>query len=104
MKTWFFICFLLICAANFSSRGAVDPPASPVAGKRRMFPRRADFLNRHLFYTLQQCTNLVSGLWVPAESLTETVGGSGGPVEWVTNQVQTSDSRNLFFRLRVGLE
>lgn len=68
-----------------------------------VYARRMDYSQRELFYTLEQCTNLISGGWMPVSSLSEDTGVLGRGFEWVTNRLGENDAATGFFRVRVGL-
>ena len=64
-----------------------------------MHPKRSD--DPALIYTVETTTNLVSGVWTNDGYTVTGTNVTGGPLNFVTNDVDTVREK-AFIRLRIG--
>ncbi|HKL21078.1 MAG TPA: hypothetical protein VJ904_04690, partial [Tichowtungia sp.] len=84
--------------ANAQARGSKAVFKKSGSGFIYVHPKRSD--DGSITYTVETCTNLMTGMWMNSGSVAVGTNVTGGELDFVTNEVDTIENEN-FIRLKI---
>ena len=84
--------------ANAQARGSKAVFKKSGSGFIYVHPKRSD--DGSITYTVETCTNLMTGMWTNSGSVAVGTNVTGGELDFVTNEVDTIENEN-FIRLKI---